>query len=276
MGVTMKERLIKLLYDYSVKGRVVDASLIEEVIDLSVKEKRLKDYVANIQFTSEKVETNNGLVLASYSRSNKRITLCWPVAMELNLLLKKYHRLFNSFEQSLCYNVFIIKAILHELEHVYQIKILNEASNNSKYAQIMRETYNLSSLEISSEDESKVFDLIYQTHYRIIPSERLAEINSGFEMLEVLKQIQAIIPNLYEFVATVYLEDCLSGYSDKTPGEEYFKAIKRLNFYNEMKDSTKNDSLRLRLMYGMPISESEKNKLVRCIKVSNKHNFKKR
>lgn len=54
MGVTMKERLIKLLYDYSIKGRVVDALLIEEVIDLAVKEKRLKDHVTNIQFTSEK------------------------------------------------------------------------------------------------------------------------------------------------------------------------------------------------------------------------------
>lgn len=224
----------------------------------------------------KKVEHGNGLVLASYSRQNKRITLCWSVAMVLNLLLKKYYRLFNSFEQSLCYNVFIIKAILHELEHAYQIKILNEASNNSKYAKIMRETYNLSSLDIPSEDNSKVFDSIYQTHYRIIPNERLAEINSGFEMLEVLKQIQAIIPNLYEFVATVYLEDCLSGYGDKTPSEEYFEVIKRLNFYNEMKDSSKNDSLRLRLMYGMPISDAEKDKLVRCIKVSNKHNFRKR
>lgn len=272
----MKERLIKLLYDYSIKGRVVDAFLIEEVIELAVKEKRLQDYVTNVEFNIKKVESSNGLVLASYSRINKRITLSWPVADELNLLLKKYNRLFNSFEQSLCYNVFIIKAILHELEHAYQIKILNEASNNSKYAQMMRETYNLSSLDISSMDDSKVFDSIYQTHYRIIPNERLAEINSGFEILEVLKQIQALIPNLYEFVATIYLEDCLSGYGDKTPSEEYFEAIKRLNFYNEMKNSSKNDSLRSRLMYGMPISELEKDKIVRCIKVSNKHNLKKR
>lgn len=256
----MEEEILKLLYDYSLKGRIVDKKFIEKIIEIITLKRSLTNQVLDLKIE----DTQEDLVLATYKHKEKIVVFYKNNINKMLELLKKYDCLFTDFEKILYRNVFIIETILHEMEHAYQMKIINDLSNCNIDARLLRETFN----------EDCLNEEIYLKYYRVIPLERLAEFNSWFTMVNILKSISKKVSSLYEFTATVFIEECLRGYEDNNPSEEYFKSINKTKFYESIKKELEKSSLRLRVMYGMPIDLEEKHKLVRCLKTSNKYNAK--
>lgn len=294
----MKSKLLRLIFDYSKNGKLVDKAYIEKLIELVVDSKDLGDYVKNLAIEENGIaETLDGFLLAEY-RPNKKLIRVYFEA--LNRVLEahdKYQVLFNGFEQIFYKNVFITQIILHELEHANQRKIVEKKDTLES---------NILKASLTVINEEMLFKLLSQgftveqvsryiraekrlraENYLILPDERLAEIRSHQEILSTLEPIKEYTPNLIDFEKTNVFENMLRGYSyDQgriiSPTLEYMKIrknidkLKEYEWYDEnnqecLKKAKATFSLKKRLNYGLPIDTSEFSGLSSSLLLSRKY-----
>lgn len=284
----MELEILKLVFDYSKNRRVIDTKYIEKLIEIVTKANSLNDYVKEINWRSESIETNNGMVLAGYDLQRKFITIylnSFSISLERS---DKYDYLFKGFEQFFYQNLKFTQFILHELEHANQNKLVDSNANDLEIkflraSFIVTETFKNPALwtaikkgEVSNTEVKKYIlhqEELYEQFYKENPSERLAQIKSFKVINDILMHIKEYVPNLSQFEQASLLEEMLNGYSQtfdglQGPTQIYLTGTNQesvltgLDFFNndtkQMHEKVrKKYNLGERLTYGLPITNTE-------------------
>ena len=287
----MELEILKLIYDYSVNGKLVDSKFIDKLIEIVVSKKSLNNYVRNVKFTNKLEKNDYRVYCAAYSPLSMEILVDYEsiqIAMENR---SYYERLFQSLEQIMFRNLTITQYILHELEHAFQNKQADDKSDNSIEAKLVNASFVLEQamknprvLNALLKGEIPVQDFIiytlqnrklYKQYYALNPTERLAQVNSFRTIVDSIEPIKKYIPNLYEFEQASLVEAMLRGYTDSwnqgiCPTQVYLfgtgqsNVWSELDFYNRdysqlMKNVSDRYNLAKRLSLGLPVSYDEYN-----------------
>jgi hypothetical protein len=225
--------------------------------------------------------------MALYNRTNKNIKFS----------IEGIHKhLDNNFqnEQLLDYNdqsyyrsLLVIQTILHELEHARQIKVMAEDDSfesrliSSSLAKMDERTYEYLLLHGFSEEEIKDYfiNVIYprfkilKEKREIMPTERMAEIESTQGIINMLHRLGINSTRLYEIFNKYLNDSLLLGYKSEdgvisNPTDDYLNKLwdgiildiyPWHNFidYIYLQNVSNKFNLNERLFYGLPISKPE-------------------
>lgn len=302
----MELEISKLIYDYSVNGKLADTKFIGKIIEIVVSKKSLNNYVRNVQFTNELEKKDYLVACASYSTLSMEILVDYEsiaIAMENR---SYYDQLFHSLEQIMFRNLTIAQYILHELEHAFQNKQADNKSDNSIEAKLVNASLVLEQamknprvINALLKDESLAQDFIryalqnrelYKQYYALNPIERLAQVNSFRTIVDTIEPIKKHIPNLYEFEQASLVEEMLRGYTDAwdqqgiCPTQVYLVGTRQsnvwfeLDFYDQnpsqlLKNASKRYNLARRLSLGIPVSCYEYDSYNEILQSTNKFNI---
>lgn len=280
----MKSKLLKLLYDYSVNGKLVDNAFIEKLIDLVVNSKDIEEYVRGLIITDkDNVLTDPHSLLAAYYPDKKLIMIYMEAIDEMLKSYSSYEAMFSESEQVFYKNLLVTQVILHELEHANQKRIIDVESSlegDILRASIVQVDQGLVDKLMRAGLTGRQIEVIIETQktmkndgYLGLPDERLAEIKSHQELADALSGIESVVPNLLDFEKTNILESRLRGYTyDKgvivSPTIDYIVstgrglALQKFEWFNKdsracLKNVQSKFSLDERLMYGLPIDKHE-------------------
>ncbi len=300
----MELEILKLIYDYSINGRLVDKIFINKIIEIVVKKKDLNNYIRNVYYTNSLEKNDNGVVCAAYSTIRKEMVIDFE-SIKIVIENKSYYdQLFHSFEQIMFRNLTITQFILHEIEHAFQNKQSDNKSDNSIETRLIKACLmieqaikNPNFLKGILTKEIPTHDFIvyilqskklYEKYYNLNPIERLAQINSFRTIVNSIEPIKQYIPNLYEFKQASLVESALEGYVDSweqgiCPTEVYLSGTRQgnvwlnMDFYDQdssqlMKNVINKYNLVKRLSLGLPISSIEYNSCNEWLQNTNKFN----
>lgn len=295
----MKDEILKLVFDYSRNGRLADKAFIKKIVELTVDENHLENYVTDTKFRPLKPSVN-GATLAAYDYIRLRILVDMKNVSEMiEEYFSEFDGTFNALEPYFYRNFGIVQFIRHELEHAMQLK----QSFLSKETDLETTLLNVCLEDVVSLHDPKVHELIangdlsfrdlicysdskrslQKQFYMQDPTERLAQINSYGTVIEYLKEIKNYVPNVLHVEQEMLLMEMIRGYSyhefqltAPTPkflenvGEETF--WKSLDFYDEdsetlQRNVEKQYSLKKRLTLGLPIRNHEYERVRRSITI---------
>lgn len=285
----MNEKILRLIYDYSVSGKLVDRAYIEQLVDIVINSKGLNKYLRDIQFFQGKIsDGDESMTLASYFPNVKTI------AIYLNGIISYLHssnvlECFLNFEETFFYkNMLITQVLLHELEHVDQYKKIETshdseseilkvslarsaiANNDERMRKLLESGISLSEIMIYIKANQKK----YEQNYETAPEERLAEIRSHGQLINIVNAISDYIPHLILIEQISILRNMIRGYEIHESGIiisptinylhscGYGDRLKTFSWYSEnyidcIKKSSEMYSLSDRAMYGLPITGEE-------------------
>ena len=286
----MEVELLKLIYDYSIAGKLADQEYIEKLVEIIVSNRRLDDYVKTIGFVNNFEKSNNLISVACYSSLNEKIMVDLESVAIVVDKQRKYDKLYNTyFEKIMHRNLFVTGILLHELEHAYQNKKAEDISDKTIEANIVRACLSVNMMLRDSrfikhlkESGFSISDInhhveamnrIYLHNYIFDPCERLAQVYSNTLIFDAVRPIKDKVPNLWDYIYTTTIEDMLIGYKEAfekgyAPTEIYLNAIgqidvwKKLDFYHKdyekmLKKAIKKHSLAERLTLGLPVMYEE-------------------
>ena len=123
----MKSKLLKLLYEYSASGKLVDGKYIQELIEIVVDSKDIVDYAGGLIITDKdsRLRDPNSL-LAVYYPNRKLIAVYLDAIEEMLKSYNTYQEMFSSTEELFYKNLLVTQVVLHELEHANQRKIMDK------------------------------------------------------------------------------------------------------------------------------------------------------
>lgn len=301
----MELQILRLIYDYSVNGKLADSKFIDKLIEIIVSSKNISDYVRDVKFSEKISQKGSAISCASYSPLSMEVILNYEAIQFILEDRSYYDSLFSSLEQILFRNLITTQIILHELEHAYQYKQADNKTDNSIEEKLIRVSFKFEQVlknpkyssyiingDISMND-ALVYALynrkLYQKYYALNPTERLAQINSFKTILNSIEPIKEYIPSLYEFKNASLLEEMLKGYEEamnrgSCPTKVYLfgtnqgKVWTEFDFfdqnYSQLLINVRNEyDLFRRLQLGLPISDDEYDCMNRLLKSSNKFNF---
>ena len=285
----MEIEILKLVYDYSIKGKIVDLNFVDKLIEIVVRDNGLHDYVRTLKIKKGLVEDNNSFRCAGYDSLNKMILLYYesiPAVLDNRI---RYECLFNGLELFWYRNLVITQIILHELEHASQYKKSDSKSDSSIETKLIRAEFVveqalknpkfMSALIKGEISEQEFFEYrkrqqeLYNQYYRLNPIERLAEIKSYRTILNVLSHVKDYFPSLCEFKSACLFENYLRGYEESwnegsCPSQVYLYGIRQENVWKEFDFYDQNGeqlfrnvsaqyNLCQRLTLGLPVSYDE-------------------
>lgn len=304
-GFIVELEMLKLIYAYSVNGKLVDSRFIDKLIEIVVSKKSLNNYVRNIRFTNELEKNDCGVLCAAYSPLTKEVLLDYESMQIVMENSSYYESLFGDLEQVMFRNMTITQIILHELEHAYQHKQADNKMDNSIERKLINASFVLEQAmknpkfitailngEIPS-NEVLIYVLqnreLYKRYYAFNPIERLAQINSFRNIVDLIEPIKRHIPNLYEFQNASLVEEMLMGYEDSwhqgiCPTQVYLSGTRQskvwseFDFYNQdssqlLKSVSNQYSLARRLQLGLPVSYDEYTATNEWLQSTNKFNI---
>lgn len=291
----MELEILKLVYDYSVKGKLADNKFVDKIVEIVVKNRNLHEYVRDVIFTTEQEGANDFRTTASYNHLTRRIRVYYKnilINMECFEYCKEFKELFNSLEQIMVRNFKIAQIILHELEHALQtkqadgkngdsveLKLINASlrlalaikNPNFLVAQGLDKEISLQEFRIYCERERK----LYEKYYLFTPTERMAEINSFNTIMLSLEPIKKAVFSLYGFECIVLFKTMLNAYqlSKKEgicPTQVYLEGTRQgkvwteFDFYDAnsaqlLENVSAEYDLGKRISLGLPISQDEFN-----------------
>lgn len=284
----MNSKILRLVFDYSKNGNLVDENFIEKLIELVVSEKNLHQYVKDLEFR-ELQEVEERITVASYNFINFNIFVNPPAIFYFWEHDNRYDWLLSDFELVLYKNLMVTQFVLHELEHANQLKQVMEKDNKDE---LEMKFLNACLQDVAYLHDPKIFPLINSGDLRFTdllnyveskrlrqkefydqdPTERMAEINSYDVVVSCLEQLGGV-PNLLAVERSGFLEAMLRGYAYQcdrliAPSSIFLDGVgesalwQSLNFYD--KDSTilqanveKQYSLKKRLTLGLPVRNQE-------------------
>ena len=301
----MELEILKLVYDYSINGKLVDTKFVEKIIEIVVSKKSLNNYVRSVQFTDQLYKDDYRVVCAAYDLLNMRILIDYE-SIQIDMESRSYYdQLFHKLEQVMFKNLTITQYILHELEHAYQNKQTDNKADDSIEAKLINASFVLEQamknprfLTALLNGKIPAQDFIacmiqnrelYKQYYHLNPTERLAQVNSFRTIINSIDPIKKYIPNLYEFEQASLLEEMLSGYQDSwnqgcCPTQVYLLGIGRskvwngFDFYSQdssqlMKNVCEKYNLVRRLSLGLPVSYDEYTATDELLQGTNKFNI---
>lgn len=277
----MRSEILKLVYDYSTKGKLADHDFIYKLIMIVTSKKGTANYVKSLIF-----DNGNDTSYSTYDVFEHQIIVHdRAISYFFN---HKYSIDFElqNYEKIMWRNLKVAQIILHELEHAYQSKVFDENNNikiedkiiniclqSTKYFEDPIFLKQMQTGEVSVQETIlKLLKIkkMYEQCYNFNPLERMAQIKSLNLLVLSLEMIQHHIPKLYSYEKNNLLVEMLNGYSEygKCPTHIYLHAIDKLDewqkfsFYHDNEDELESKvriqyKLAKRLTLGLPISHGE-------------------
>ena len=295
----MEKGLLRLIYDYSVKDKIIDKSYLEKFIDVVVNSQELNDYVRDMELSPD---YENELSLATYNPLSKKIKINSFGILNMLGYNTKYRKLFTKIENTFYDNIQISQILLHELEHANQRKIVDTKNNlesdilrlsmaqisDDKLEQLLNQGFSMGQLLLYMQYKGAVNKKNYEENYKKAPEERLAEIKSHQEIFHLLSYIKEYIPNLLDYENTTWLEQMIRGYNPEfgyieSPTIRYLLdnscevGLSHFDWYDEnpnkcLKKTREKYTLEDRMKFGLMIDEDEYSNCKGSIQYSRKYN----
>ncbi len=267
----MKENIRKLINDYSLNNKYVDEYffniLFNEFMNLYKLNNTVKDFNIN--------NDNNNFAEATYNIDKKIITINY-------FLLEDYikdGKVNNYSNNNLYYfvNMKFLLAVMHELEHAKQLELLSTSKNDLTNL-LIKYGYSFTILEFRNSIYTKLCNYqvnnLYEKTYNYNPIERMANINSLFQLLSIFNKEYNLSDRVFNYFMNEMYKIIPNGYSKNifnniiSPTEVFFKMInnqniwKNLDFYNFNRHKmlelvTNKHTLEERLTLGLPLSYDE-------------------
>ena len=96
---TVGLEILKLVYDYSRNGKLVDRKFVDKIIEIVVSKRELNDYVRQVVFKDGLEKTANGVIAAGYTPFSKQIVVNYESIQFILEQMGYYDGLFTDFEQ---------------------------------------------------------------------------------------------------------------------------------------------------------------------------------
>ena len=267
----MKENIRKLINDYSLNNKYVDEYffniLFNEFMNLYKLNNTVKDFNIN--------NDNNNFAEATYNIDKKIITINY-------FLLEDYIKdgKDNNYSNNNLYyfvNMKFLLAVMHELEHAKQLELLSTSKNDLTNL-LIKYGYSFTILEFRNSIYTKLCNYqvnnLYEKTYNYNPIERMANINSLFQLLSIFNKEYNLSDRVFNYFMNEMYKIIPNGYSKNifnniiSPTEVFFKMInnqniwKKLDFYNFNRHKmlelvTNKHTLEERLTLGLPLSYDE-------------------
>lgn len=299
----MEEKILKLIYDYSKKERMIDRDYIDKVIDIIVNSLTLHRYLKGVDFfTNEKLQEKNKqkncIQLANQSDLADLIYdwQDYKIIVYVDNILKIYQYLnrknkadFGKEELSYFKTTIYTQRILHELEHADQARTKEEKNNFA--SNILRVSI-VDNMEIDNSSSKRAIENIarfmvyfinYVEDYKYAPHERMAQIKSFQKMLSILLQGTIDLPNIVHYLKDMVLENSIIAYKDTfSPTIKYIQGVDEIferdslsefNWYSNNEEECLNKSIKKysfeeRLQWGLPIESEKRLELLQELKLT--------
>ena len=279
--IGVNEKLLKLLYDYSSRGKLADRYFVCEIINIFANEFQLQNYLVSERFQDCDLPNRS---IAGYCYGEKKIYIYTDVIREESQRYnKKYGPYMSKINLVYLKNLAVMQTVLHELEHALQAKKVKE--EDSEEARILRITgigaskdyiaENLLNLGMSM-NTINIFLNQKTDKYRMLhdytPNERLAELNSYARLLEMTSSIRECMKPAYARMERKLTETQLYGYKQDglyiSPTIFYLEQqgehleLQKFAWYDPnpvvaLNKAQSTFNLEKRIKLGLPISKSE-------------------
>lgn len=243
--------LLDLLYDYSAKERIVDHNFFDKILDYYWN--GLKEYLNCLSFEKIKQDrvSKDAYAPMAYSFYDKKIYIDEEIIKEnfINEMIRFQRLGIDTSLRIFAYNSLILYFLLHELDHPTQYK--KAVENNGTFESTLLNLCFYPEIEILAKPKTfsrlkeyfgitnlyAITPSFIKTNHsfdRVVPYERLAQIDSAKQILGLLEVFDADIakiPDVLRFFKGNLFTQYLVGY-DK-PGDapliSYLNEIKKLN-----------------------------------------------
>lgn len=256
------DQITKLVYDLSRSRHIADEKIIEKYFELFSDNYKLDKYLKNVIISNFK---NNSLAYYSPDTKTIYINFCKMIySLGLESKQCKYTDIYE--EKIMIINLYIVKIVAHEIEHVLQeIKITSKISN------IENDILNVANIH---EKYLKTNGMYKSILYYVNPIERQAELKSLKRVLQVAEKINNL--NIIDLIKNEYLTKIMLDYSfewqqnrypyqvffDKKINIEYITNI--IKKIEEMKILSSNEDLRINM--GLKLTSQEAYEISKKIK----------
>lgn len=267
----MKENIRKLINDYSLNNKYADEYFFNILFNEFMNIYKLNNTVKDFNINND----NNNFAEATYNIDKKIITINY-------FLLEDYikdGKVNNYSNNNLYYfvNMKFLLAIMHELEHAKQLELLSTSKNDLTNL-LIKYGYSFTILEFRNSIYTKLCNYqvnnLYEKTYNYNPIERMANINSLFQLLSIFNKEYNLSDRVFNYFMNEMYKIIPNGYSKNifnniiSPTEVFFKMInnqniwKKLDFYNFNRHKmlelvTNKYTLEERLTLGLPLSYDE-------------------
>ena len=242
------EKILKIIFDFSIKGNLATKELIRSIIELLVNYYEVDDYVSNI-----KISNFNSQMLASYNEDEKVIYINYQkIICSVASHISNNSNIVNFNHKILLINMYILEILLHELEHIIQIKKI--ATNNNEESNFLKISNNW-------EQRLKIINVKkYNMHlYKVNPLEREANLKSNKKLTILSEELN--IKEINFFFNNEYFTTTLNDYNIANliyPTTIFFKDFKKDSKFKEtLQILNSHISLNRRLELGLQISRDE-------------------
>lgn len=251
------DKLSQYIYNYSNKGYLPNEYFINFITEALVGKYSLNQYIKQVIISNF---DNNSL--AYYSLGDKTIyinfgKLIYSTGIDISSKMKT-----NSYEEKiLAINLYVLKVLLHELEHANQ-----EMKMNNQHEDLETTILKLSNEYEMHLKKLRLNYLDYRKLYFTNPLERQAELSALRKVSNLVKDYKCI--HLSNLVNKEYLMTSIADYTINDmkciyPIETYFNFWDK---YYDILDSIKNipllgSNIDMRLDLGLRISSNEYDKL---------------
>ena len=283
-GMTMNERILKLIVKYAFLESQMDKRFICELLQEFIVAYNLHDYVKKVIFT--KAISDDNEVVAKYDK-NRRMVLINTVNLESMIdadgiqeeLPKSDIPLYKSFATA--------EMVFHELNHAHQYRLI-DSNISGNVVTLLREgepftddmirkigdevdekKLSKSQIDALMRKENKRVKKLYDENYDLDVSERLASNIAMNQVIRVIKLIEKEHPELLSLYQYFLLTSLIDRYDKNvSPTLSYFDNMARfdklssLDFYDSDRDimiekSLQRYGLNSRLYLGLPIKDEE-------------------
>lgn len=264
----VSEPLTKFLFDSLKTKRVIDESFIAEIIEIVINALGLNDYVKSYKINNKPWDGSKRIKTAKYNYSTKRIVFNLQTTLEFYKYNSKNLRIDSWEIVAIIYDC-VMQALLHELEHAYQVKKMKQKDKDlestilvcTNIPVLLYDQYE--ELIEKGMTEQEIYDLtdnanqISKIYYTYSPIERLAEYYSHKTMATIIKELR-MLPNISYYECLNLCQSLLRGYSlNITPTKYYFEMLGISELWPKINREGLNLDIESRASLGLSISEEE-------------------
>lgn len=268
--------IIDMVIEYTKKGKILDRHFIVYAINTLKQEKDLEDFVKRVKFRHFSLSKDD---IMSYV-INTRCLNVFKKGINTTKTVVDDFKITDSYERLFIINTFILKYILHELNHVAEFKASHGKKNDFESLYFRYRYFAFNEVEslinlphyfdnrirdnIKKHNQMVLLDSIYG---KASLSERLANIKAYTDILNLITSLDKDLFNSVMVYATAITDSYLAGYinDDKVSAPTtrfiYDSAFFNIPLYLEVKDKANELAINApfpeRLKYGLPISKEE-------------------
>jgi hypothetical protein len=295
MGELMERELLELLVS-NISSGINCQLFIESIIEIVTKYRNLGDYITDVTYSPIRKKINGEAGAAEYNPLEKKIN----IDLEAVESIIKENELTGSFAldrgKKIALRIQIMQYVLHELEHANQRRIV--ISEDTLESHILRlSEFSLNNYEkrayFKMDDEKQGIKYIrklkaikeknYEENYKHCPKERLAEIKSHQEIVQVLSCMSEYTSNLIDYEKINIFRSMYNGYEDVFSPTIYYieengtpEVLNEFDWYTKKNDKTlelckKKYSFDDRLKYGLPLDKKENKYCKKYLKKNSKY-----